>query len=98
MGDNGKIMDAELAPGRDLPAEYEELTNPDQWEKFPMALKPNESWSLMQLMMGFEGAYMTQTWDTSKVVEAKMWRDAKPGRKLFFRKTLEQITEVQEEF
>ena len=99
MSKNGKVMNADLAPGRDLEEEFGNLVHPEQWKKYPIAQTPNENWSMMNIILGFEGLYMVQTWsaDYHGVVAAKQWRDAVPDRKIFIRKVLEQITEIQEE-
>lgn len=75
------------------------VTHPDQWKNYPIAQTPNENWSMMNIILGFDGLYMVQTWpaEYAGVVAAKQWRDAVPGRKIFIRKVLEQITEIQEE-
>jgi hypothetical protein len=71
--------------------------NKDYWVRYPIQMKKNEHWLMQEVFVGMEGPYAVATWNVNGIGDAKVWRDAKPGRKLFWKLVMEQLTEVLEQ-
>jgi hypothetical protein len=74
----------------------QDANNPDYWVRHPIAMKPNDNWLMSEVFIGMEGPYASTIFNVNQVGVAKAWRDAKKGRRLFWKLVMEQWTEVLE--
>ena len=79
----------------DLPR-LQDAQNPEYWVRHPIQMEPNENWMMQECFVGMEGPYAICIFNVNSIGHAKTWRDAKPGRRLFWKLVLEQLTEVLE--